>query len=139
VNLVAHTGEETIHARAAPIQIGRAATDGMVTHQTLDPPPAHRFAVLPQTGMDTRAAIRLPAFVVHPTDALKQPRILPIPRAGWPVAPRVVPARTDTVEPAQKPHRVLLLLADESEDVGLGLEVNAIAFFKRSCSIFSCS
>jgi hypothetical protein len=102
----------------------------VVTHWTFDPPPAHRFAVLPQAGMDTRAAIRLPAFVVHPTDALKQPRILPIPRAGRPVAPRVIPARTDAVAPSQLPYWVLFLPTDEGEDVDLGLEVNAIAFLK---------
>jgi hypothetical protein len=139
VHLVVHAGEEAIHARATPIQIGRAAAHAVIPHQTLHPTPPDGLAVTLQTSVNARAAVRLPTFSMHLANALKQPCILLRTRARGAIAPRVIPAGTDAVEPAQQPHRVLLLLLDEGEDVGLGVEVNAIAFFKRSCSIFNCS
>ena len=97
------------------------------------------FAVALQIGMDTRAAVSLSAFVVHLANAFKQPRIVVRAYARTTIAPGVVATRTDTVQPAKQPHRMMLLLVDEGEDVGFRAEVNAIAFFKRSCSIFNCS
>jgi hypothetical protein len=111
----------------------------MVPHQALDPAASDGFTVALQAGVDPRATVSLPAFGVHVANALKQSCILLRTRARRSIPPGVIPAWTDPVQPAQQPHRVVLLLTDEGEDVGLGLEVNAIAFFKRSCSIFSCS
>ena len=71
VNPIVDAGEEAIDTWATAIQVGRAATDGVVTHQTFDPPPTHRFAITPQTGMDPRTAVCMPTFVVHLTDTLK--------------------------------------------------------------------
>jgi hypothetical protein len=49
----------------------------------------------------------------------------------------VVPAQADSVERAHQLHRVLrLAVLDEREDVCFRLEVNSMAFLKRSCSIF---
>lgn len=51
-------------------------------------------------------------------------------RAGWALLPRVEARRADAVQATHRPHRgALLVVCDEREDVGLGLEVNAMAFF----------
>ena len=56
------------------------------------------------------------------------------------LAPSIEATRTDPVEPTQAPHRVrVLVVFDEGESFARSAEVNAIAFFKRSCSTFSCS
>ena len=60
--------------------------------------------------------------------------------AQRPIAPGVIAAGTDAVEVAHAFHRDdFFVVVDEGEDVALNAEVNAIAFFKRSCSILSCS
>ena len=52
------------------------------------------------------------------------------------VSPGVVATGADAMQPTHRSHRVVfLVLVDEGEDVTLRCEVNAMAFFKRSCSI----
>ena len=58
--------------------------------------------------------------------------------AGRSGRPGVVARGTDAQHPAHCPHRVgFLVVRDEGEDVAFRAEVNAMAFFKRSCSSFS--
>ena len=60
--------------------------------------------------------------------------------AERPLPPRIKATRTDAEESTQAPYRVrALLVLDEGESFARRSEVNAIAFFKRSCSTLSCS
>lgn len=71
MNLIVDAGKETIEARATPIQIGRAATDGVIPHQTLDATPADTLAVALQARVNAWAAVGLSTFVVHLANTLK--------------------------------------------------------------------
>src|SRR6185437_4414633 len=140
VHLIPDTGEEAAESRQPTVQLGRAGLQCVLAHQPLDPAPADPFALPTQFGMDPRTAVSLPARPVHLTDTLNQPCILLRPLAGRPITPRVVAAGADAKQPAQASHRVVrLLLLDEGKAFAFRAEVNAIAFFKRSCSIFNCS
>jgi hypothetical protein len=71
VNLIVDASEEAIHARATSIQIGRAAADAVISHQTLHPTSPNGFAVTLKPGVDTWAAVSLSTFVMHLANALK--------------------------------------------------------------------
>ena len=90
--------------------------------------------------MHPGTAVGFPAVTVHLANLLKHTRILLRPLTDRTVAPRVEPARADAIHTAQASHGMeVLLVLDEGEDLAFRAEVNAIAFFKRSCSSFSCS
>jgi hypothetical protein len=77
---------------------------------------------------------------MHLSHTIDQSGIVQGTLAGRAIPPGVKPAGTDTEQTAQAPHRVaFLLLLDEGEAFAFRAEVNAIAFFKRSCSSFNCS
>jgi hypothetical protein len=58
-------------------------------------------------------------------------------RTGLKIAPRVVTARADFIQPAHHSDSVLrFAVPDEGEDIVFRFEVNSMAFLKRSCSIF---
>jgi len=112
----------------------------MVAHQPLDPAATHVLTLLAQFGVHARAAVGLPTVAVHPTDPIHQACILLRAFAGWPITPGVVAAGADTEQAAKHSHRDgFLLPLDEGKAFAFRAEVNAIAFFKTSCSIFSCS
>jgi hypothetical protein len=130
VYLIVDAGEETIDAGTTAIQIRGPTADAVISHQALHPTPPDTFAVAFQAGVNSWAAVRLSTFVVHLANALNQAHILLRSRARWTITPSVITAGTDSVETAQLPHRPVRLLVDEGEDIGLGMEVNAIAFLK---------
>jgi hypothetical protein len=109
-------------------------------HQTLDPATADPFAILSQLLMHARATVGLQALAMHPPDLVQQRRVVASTLAQRPIPPRVVAAGADALQATHRPHRDgFFVVVDEGEDVCLKAEVNAIAFFKRSCSILSCS
>ena len=140
VHMVVGAGKEASQSRHAPVQRGRARLDGVFPHQALDTAASDRMAGAMQRGMHARAAVGLPAVPVHLAHVVEQHGIGLRAGAGRTIAPGIEPARAHPVEAAEPPHRVgFLLVCDEGEDVALRSEVNAIAFFKRSCSSLSCS
>lgn len=86
-----------------------------------------------------RTAVGLPACRMHVADLLQKVAIGIAARTRRSIAPRVVAAGADAVKSTQLPHRDVFLGGDEGEDIAFRSEVNAIAFFKRSCSSLSCS
>src|SRR4030095_15545178 len=87
--------------------------------------------------MDARAAIGLTAHCMLVAYLLHQQRIGLRTLTGWAIAPGVKAARTHPIQPTHHSDRVLrLAVPDEGKDVCFRLEVNSMAFFKRSCSIF---
>jgi len=57
------------------------------------------------------------------------------PLARWPASPRVIAARAHPEQFAHFHDSVVFLVeVDEGEDVRFRAEVNAMAFFKMSCS-----
>jgi hypothetical protein len=72
------------------------------------------------------------------TNLVEQPFVLDRSATLRPPPPRVKAARAHPVQLAHHPDRVRLPLGfDELEDLALRAEVNAMAFFKSSCSSFS--
>src|SRR3546814_7912814 len=64
--------------------------------------------------------------------------VLECAQAVWSPRPFVLTRRTILVEPAHGSHRVgFLVVLDEGEDLFFRAEVNAMGFFKRSCSSLS--
>jgi hypothetical protein len=58
-------------------------------------------------------------------------------RDGITSLPGVVAGQTHAVKTAQRPHRIRFLeVLDEGKDVLFRAEVNAMAFFRMSCSSF---
>jgi hypothetical protein len=89
---------------------------------------------------DPLFSIGFSALPVHLANPRYQSHVFLSALTEWAGAPRVEAAGADPEQAAQPPHRVVLLLGlDEGEAFAFCSEVNAIAFFKRSCSIFSCS
>jgi len=101
---------------------------GAGQHQTLDAAATNAQAGLAQRLMNLGAAIRLAACIVCVPDQSHKLCVIAATRAHWPSLPGVVSARADAVEPAEQPHRDVLLSGDEGEDVPFRSEVNAIAF-----------
>ena len=112
----------------------------MLTHQPLDPAATHVLALLAQFGVHARAAIGFLTVAVHLADPGDQACIPLCAFAGRASAPGVVAAGADAEKAAKDSHRDgFLLLLDEGKAFAFRAEVNAIAFFRTSCSIFSCS
>src|SRR5699024_4019129 len=123
-----------------PVQLSEACAHAMVANQALHAAAPHTLALFAQCSVDAWAAVGLLTGPMHLAHAPKQASILLCPFARRAVAPRVVTAGTDTEQAAQAPHRVVsFLLLDEGEAFTFRAEVNAIAFFNRSCSTLSCS
>jgi hypothetical protein len=140
MDLVVDAGKEPIESRCASIQRGRAGLHGMLTHQPLNPAATCALALLAQCGVHARAAIGLSTVAVHLANPVNQSFILLRALAGRAIAPGVVAAGADPEKAAKHSHRDgFLLPLDEGEAFAFRAEVNAIAFFKTSCSIFSCS
>src|SRR5690606_7042925 len=119
-------------------QVPPLAADAVLAHQSLHPASAHDLAMLLQDRVDPRTAIGFPAVGVRRSDLVHEAGVLNRALARWPVHPGVVARRTDPEHPAHRSHRVrFLVVFDEGEDVAFRAEVNAMAFFKRSCSSFS--
>ena len=75
----------------------------------------------------------------HSADPIEQAVVFLAALAARAPSPGIEAAGADAVEAAQQRHRVVFLASNEGEDVPFRSEVNAIAFFKRSCSSLSCS
>src|SRR5262245_293847 len=88
--------------------------------------------------MHARAAIRLAALAVYGADRLHQPLVFFAAPALRPLAPGVKAARAHSVQRAHHSDRERFpVRVDELEDFALRAEVNAMAFFRISCSSFS--
>lgn len=112
----------------------------MLSHQAFNPTTASALTLATQFGMHSRAAIGFPTGIVDLTHTFDQTCIFVCAFTKRPVAPGVVTTGADTEQATQTPHRiVLLLLLNEGEAFTFRAEVNAIAFFNRSCSTFNCS
>ena len=107
--------------------------------ESLDASPPDILTVLAKRSVDARAAIGLATRAMHVAHVFEQARIVVRASTRRAVTPGVVAAGAHPVHATQPPHRVAFLLRDEGEDVAFRCEVNAIAFFKRSCSSLSCS
>src|SRR5690606_13665031 len=133
-------GKKALQAGPLAVQLGGASTDVVLPHQPLDATPPHGLALQAQGGMHTRAAVGPAAVPVDAADLLQQWLILQCALAGQSTNPRVITRSADTIKAAHHLHRAgFLVVLDEGEDLALRPEVNAMAFFKRSCSSLSCS
>lgn len=140
MNLVVHAGEEPAQAWQASIQRSRARAHCVLAHQALDPAAPNRLALSAQLGVHTRTAVGFPALPMHLANPRHQASVLLRTLTERTGTPGIETTGADTEQAAQPPHRIALLLGlDESEAFAFRSEVNAIAFFKRSCSTFSCS
>ena len=102
------------------------------------PAPAHRLATLAQDGVDSRTALGPAAVGVHRPDLVHETGVLHRALARRPRHLGVVASGADPEHSAHHSHRVrFLVVLDEGEDVAFRAEVNAMAFFKRSCSSLS--
>lgn len=135
VRLALDAVEEFPEAGQAAVQAGRAGTNAVLAHQTLDASLADSLARSAQGRMDTGAAIGLAAGLVGRSNLLQQARIVGRAHACRPLSPSVVTRGAHAVEAAHRPHRErLLAMLDEGKHVPFRAEVNAIAFFRSSCS-----
>src|SRR5690606_19727189 len=132
-----HAGQELGQSGPLAVEAGRPRADAVLAHQSLYPAPAHDLTALLQGRVDSRAAIGFAAVRVRRSDLVHEASVLNRTLARWPVHPGVVARGADPEHPAHRCHRVrFLVVLDEGEDVAFRAEVNAMAFFKRSCSSF---
>ncbi|KOP26851.1 hypothetical protein AMR41_08170 [Hapalosiphon sp. MRB220] len=140
---VGTTGDAVQEARQAgtsAIEAGRAGAYAFLPHQSFHPAAPHGLALAPEGGMHAGTAIGVPAGLMYPTNLLHQAGIFDLAVTARSPRPCVVAGGADPVETAHRPHRTgFLVVLDEGEDLAFRSEVNAIAFFKRSCSSLSCS
>lgn len=140
MDLVVDTGEEPAQTWQAAIQRGGAGAYRMLAHQPLDPTLPDRLALAAQHSVHAWAAVCFAAVTMNLANPCNQACILLRACTERSCAPGVLAAGTDPEQTTQPPHRVVPLLGfDEGEALALRSEENAIAFFKRSCSTFSCS
>ena len=133
-----HAGQEPGQARALAVDSRRTGANPVFAHQSLDPTPARGFPALAQERVDARTPIGLATVRMRGADLVHEAGVFHGTRARRPRGPGVVARGTDAQHPAHPPHRVrFLVVPDEGEDVAFRAEVNAMAFFKRSCSSFS--
>jgi hypothetical protein len=80
------------------------------------------------------ASVGTAALLIGPVDLLQNDLVIDRTLTRWPAAPCVT-ARAHPIQ-FTHPHDFVFFLVevDEGEDVRFRMEVNAIAFFKRSCS-----
>src|SRR5512139_2445258 len=129
--------EELAESRHAPIELGRTGPNAVLAHQALDAPPADRFPIGFQGRVHARAAVGFPAVAMDRLNLDQQARILAYPFTGRPLSPGVVARRADAIKAAHRSHRErFLAVLDEGKHVPFRAEVNAMAFFNRSCSSF---
>ena len=123
---------------AASIQASAAALDARAAHEPGDAPPADRHAGLPHGLGHPRAAVRAQARHVNAADLRGDALVVELALARLARPPGIEASARNAQEPAH--HRGgprLPVCLDDGEDVALRSETNRIAFFSRSCSIWS--
>src|SRR5579863_3862172 len=104
-------------------------------HQTHDPLPANAYALAPQLGMDSRAAIGLSADVMDQTNARKQSLVILGTLGGCAVLPRIVTGLRRFERTAHHAHAELVSVSiDALVSQRDSLAKKAVAFFKKSRS-----
>src|SRR6185369_2386478 len=127
--------EEPPEAREPAVLAGRTGANAVLSHQSFDAPFADSFALVSQCGMDSRAAVGGSASPMDGLNLLQQTGVLMGTLTDRALSPSVITRRTDPIETAHRSHRErFLAVLDEGKDVPFRAEVNAMAFFKRSCS-----
>ena len=137
VCLALHAVEELRKARHTTVKRRRTGANTVLTHQALYASLTDTFAGLSQCRMHARTAVGLATGLMDRLNLVQQTGVLIGTSASRALSPSIITRRADTVEPAHRSHRErFLAVLDEGEDVPFRAEVNAMAFFNRSCSSF---
>ncbi len=134
---VANGCEEAVRAGRATVQPSAGTPYLILLHQAGHPPYTDLLTLTNKRFVNPRASVGLPTRIMDPLNLPHQLLVLERALTWTPTAPGVIPAAAHSVDPAHHAHRVSSsLLVDALEDIRRFLEVNSIAFFKRSCSTF---
>ena len=124
---------------------GRAAIDAhdarppaALPHEPFDAAVTQAIATSPKGPIDPGTAVRPPTALEDRTHRFEEHPVLPLVRAHWPLAPRVVPGPRDPEQATEPRHTERLpFLVNEREDVGVRAEANRMSFFSNACSSWS--